>query len=445
MTLFGLVAVASLARPWIGIAGSYVIVLLVPQEVWWWQFQDTRPALWLIIPTIVGLVFAFLRKEVDLKTILNRRNLYMLILWLMYVISYYFGPYVDVDGEFRFTDASWSATTVNKIFVLYFLACLCIDDEKKLRAMIYVFIGSGAYLVFWINHQYLSGAYLSDHYFGRIGGPTGLDGAGIYSDENNFAMLFVVVSPFFWFMGFTARRKFVRWALWLVIPFTWHAIFLTGSRGGLVGIAATIAIIIWRSNNRKFALLLVPAFAIAFAWQAGDVMRDRAGTISEYRTESSAASRIEAWEAAGRMIIRHPVTGVGLASFGPAFPDHSKNPPREAHNTFLQISAESGIVAGIMYLSVVASCLFLTWRNGRRTRMESANKQQDFMFWINESVLVGFFGLVVCSLFLSLQLFEIFYFLCLLVNATIFLTATEKPERHTKHRAISQAAGQKEY
>ena len=38
-------------------------------------------------------------------------------------------------------------------------------------------------------------------------------------------------------------------------------------------------------------------------------------------------------------------------------------------------------------------------------------------------MLVAFFGFAVCALFLSLQMSEIFYCLCMLVNAVLFVSA----------------------
>ena len=349
--------------------------------------------------------------------------MYILILWGAYALSYHFGPYVDAAGPFRFTDPGWAMSTINKIMILYFLACLCIDDTKKLKALVYMTIASGIYLVFWANEAYLSG-----NAYGRLAGPTNLAGRGLYSDQNNFAMLFVVVLPFMWYIGFLVKQRYLRYALWLVIPFGWHAIFLTGSRGGLVGVAATMAVMVWRSKNKMLSALLIPAFVIAYVWQAGDVMRDRASTISEFQTEASAAGRLQAWGAAGSMIASHPVTGVGLASFGPAFPEHSENKPREAHNTFFQISAESGLIAGIMYLLTIITCWFAVYRNGNRLGNRLDSEEGKALYWINEALLVSFSGLIVCSMFLSLQLFEIFYCLCVMMNAVLYISSKQRAE-----------------
>ena len=51
--------------------------------------------------------------------------------------------------------------------------------------------------------------------------------------------------------------------------------------------------------------------------------------------------------------------------------------------------------------------------------------ERDQLYLINEAVLIAFLGFVVCALFLSLQLSEIFYCLCLLVNAVLLVSARQ--------------------
>ena len=418
------VAVISLARPWIGVVSAYLIAILTPQAIWWWHFQDLRPVLFVLAPTLIGVVVALLRRDLYLAPLADRRNIYMAILWLCYALSSYLGPYVAVESPYRFTDPEWALSTYNNIFILYFIACLCINDAKRLKVLTGVMIGSAMYLIYWANSQYLSG-----HVFGRLAGPTNLDGVGIYSDENSFAMLFVVAVPFLWYMGHAFEQRIWRWCLWLIIPFGWHAVFLTASRAGLIGIGTTSLLLALRSKRKVLAVLLVPAFIGAYIWQAGDLMRARAETIGEYRTETSAATRLEAWDAALRMISDHTLTGVGLASFGPAFPQYSDKKPREAHNTFLQIAAESGLIAGAMYLLIVIGSIVALWRNGRRlARVKDLTTDRQRVYLINEAVFTSMCGLVVCSMFASLQMYEIFYFLVLMANAVLYVSRAQDAE-----------------
>ena len=417
------IAVCALFRPWIGVVVSYLIIILTPQSVWWWHFADVRPVFWVMLPTIAGVIISYGKGSLNFNLLWNKRNFWMFVLWGCFILSYFLGPYTKAISELRSFDPWWTLSLVNNIFILYFIACVCIDDEKKLKIIVGVLVCSTIYLIYWANDQ-----YLFQGRFGRIGGPVGPLGGSIYHDENAFAMLFVTGLPFLYYAGLSFRNKLYRYVLWLVIPFGWHAIFLTASRGGLVGLAVTILVMALLAKRNILRILLVPAFIFMFYWQAGSLMHDRAMTISEYETDRSSATRIEAWSTAINMITNHPLSGVGIASFIPAFPDHSKFEPREAHNTFFQITAETGVFGGLAYVMI----LWLNLRDFRKNKNNLIIHNQNallgnqcFLALINEAVQVSFIGIITCSLFLSLHVYELFYFLCLLLNTISFLSISK--------------------
>lgn len=404
----------SLYKPWIGVVASYTLIILNPQSIWWWHFQDVRPVLFVTIPTFIGLFFQLLKGGIEYKILLNKINFWLAVLWFCFVFSYFFGPYVHVYNNIRPFDPWWLLSLVNNIFLLYFLSCLCIDEVKKLKHLVGVIALSTIYFIFWANDQYLFQGHI-----GRIGGPNAPGSSSIYRDENAFAMLFVTGLPFLYYLGYSFRNKLIRYGLWLVIPFGWHAIFLTGSRGGLVGMGATLLIICVREKNKLIGVLILCAAIFAYQWQAGTVMKDRASTVSEYRTEGSAATRLEAWSAAIEMIRNHPITGVGITSFIPAFGNYSSFHPREAHNTFLQLAAETGVLGGIAYIMIIFSMFNQMLKNAKYLSSYNGNsvREAHFLSLVNEAVFTSFAGMIVCSLFLSLHVYEIFYFLCLLINS----------------------------
>lgn len=425
LLLLAAAAIISIARPWIGIVIAYLFAVLTPQTIWWWNFADLRPVYWILLPTAISFLVLVMRGKIDFTIIRNRRCFFLLLLWICFTLSYYFGPFVNTGGPYRFTDAAWAMETIHKMFLLSFVGTLCIDDKKKLLPLAGVVVVAGIYLIYWANLQYLTGQA-----WGRLAGPVDQFRVGVYADENNFAMVFVVAQPFLWYFGFLLKNKILRWCLWLVIPFGWHAVFLTASRGGLIGLAAVTLLIAIRARSKALGIMLIPALIAAYMWQAGDLMKERAGTIETYKTEASANQRLEAWSAARAMIADRPFTGVGLTSFGPAFPSYSEFHPREAHNTFLQISAESGLIAGFSYLAIVGFSLFALWRNGQRFRQRGASITDNRLYLLNETILVAFAGLSVCSVFLSHQIFEMFYFLCAMVNSVLYLSAKEDAQQN---------------
>ncbi len=414
------VMLTSLARPWIGVIAAYLFVVLGPQYIWWWAFEGARPVLWTLVPALIGIVALLLQGQVNLARLKTRQSLFLFILWICFLISSFAGPYVNVDSPYRWFTVHFVRTLINNIFLLYFAAVLLIDTQKKLWYVAGILIISTIYLTYWINDQYLfQGA------IGRIGGPSDLYGNNIYGDENTFAMLFVVGLPFLYYFGLFYKRMIIRYGLWLVIPLGWHAIFLTGSRGGLVGLALTTMMIVLRSPRKIVGVCFILALVVAYQWEAGSVLKSRADIISDYEEDQSVESRITSWKAAIGMISDHYLCGVGITSFGVAYPDYSTEKPHEAHNTFFQIAAEAGLIAGIMYLLVVFTTVVDLWKISNEFRRKNAIYPGNFLYCFNEALLTSFIGLVVCSLFLSLQVYEIFYFFCVSATVMVLLNRQE--------------------
>lgn len=414
----------SLAAPWIGITLAYLFALMTPQNIWFWVFEGIRPFFMVVVPAVIGFCLAAIAGKVQFARLRTRINGLLFVMWVCMTIAYYFGPYVDVVNAWRFFDPGYMFETLQKTYLTYFIATLLIDNDRKLKAAAMVMVITVAYMTWWTNAQ-----YLFEGQWGRIGGPHTPSGQGIYNDENIFATLFVVGIPFLFYLGKFVDSRLARWAVWAIIPFAWHAVFLTGSRGGLLGIAATLLLFVLRSERKLAGVFAVAAFAVAFVWQAGEVMTERATSIGEYEEDASATGRLEAWEAATAMMAAHPFTGVGFASFGQAFPSFSEATPRIAHNTIFQIGAEWGVIAVVTYLVLVLSTLNRLRKNGNMLLRGAQDERGRFLYCLNEATLIGLFGLFVCSMFLSLEALEVFYYLLLLANAVLLASAAETAQQ----------------
>ena len=192
----------------------------------------------------------------------------------------------------------------------------------------------------------------------------------------------------------------------LVIPFTWHAIFLTGSRGGLLGLIAVCGYVILKAKRVLLTAVLVPAFTIALVWQGGP-MRQRGASIAEFEEDTSALGRLNAWQTGYEMMKDHPVTGVGIGNFMVAYRSYSQTRVRVAHSSVIQLGAETGVVAAVAYLLVFWN-IYSQRRKVRKGRWGTASPLMETLGNATECSLLGFF---VCSLFLNLATFEALYYL----------------------------------
>jgi putative inorganic carbon (hco3(-)) transporter len=321
-----------------------------------------------------------------------------------------FGPYVDTVNAFRYYNSSEVFLEFNKGFLLFYLAIMVIDDNRKVKLFSCVIICVVIILAIWTNDQYLSKAQ-----FGRIHGPSAPEGGGIYYDENSFGTIFVVGIPYLYYAAQYVKNFVLRGALWSFIGLAWHSIFLTGSRGAAIGLLAIVIGILIKSSKKRVAFLFAAFAVLAFIWQGGDLLKDRLSTIGDYGQEESASTRLEAWETAINMIIAYPLTGVGVASFGQAFPDFSHYQPRIAHNTLLQIAAEMGIFAGFIYFYLNIYLIVKLWKISKSLNLSL--KDASPIYFLSEATIVSTIGYITCSMFLSLERYEIFYYLCVIGNA----------------------------
>jgi O-antigen ligase len=440
LALLAGVGCTALFLPWVGVAGAYLIGILNPQSIWWWSFEGARPVYWVLLPTLIGVVLMGLRGKLRWEELANIRVLCLLTIWITGMVSWTFAPYAMTtagEGEFNTRGASFIMENLTKIVMLAIIAILCVRTTKQLRITSMALLLSGLYLTWWINDQYLFKGV-----WGRLGGPTALDGSGTYEDENLFGTLFVTALPFAWYFAVETKRLWLRLSLWVCIPLIWHGVFLTGSRGALLALAATMLTIVIRMKRKDLGIVLVLLFVSAFVWQAGDTMKERAASIDSYSEDESATGRLEAWEAGGKMMTQNILTGVGPGAFLRAFPNYSDKKPRQAHNTLIQFGAEFGPLALLAVGVMLASCVLALWKIKPIWRTEKSTRYESDVC-LREATLAAVIGLIISSLFLSLQLFEVFYFLVFLSGALISRNKSQSKfiAEQSNHPGLSAESG----
>jgi putative inorganic carbon (HCO3(-)) transporter len=76
--------------------------------------------------------------------------------------------------------------------------------------------------------------------------------------------------------------------------------------------------------------------------------------------------RLAHWEAALAMLADHPLLGVGIGNYVPVYPAYAvpgwKDPLGHAHNQYLNVAAETGLVGLAAYLFLVAAWAGHAWR-----------------------------------------------------------------------------------
>ena len=439
--------VVSLFVPWLGVIFYYLFSVGQMQSMWPHHFgAESRVALMITAATFIGLCGATAIRAVNYRVLLYPHTIAILIFaaWINLSIPYssYFVHLDTLPGELTPKDI---IEIFNKIIVFYLIASLLIDTRKKLVWLIYAFAAILVYYSYWANVMYLTGQYWLFGINGRLGGMP----KSVYLDENYLAMLYVFATPVLYYIGISFKNFYMRYGIWLIIPLTWHALFLTGSRGGLLALGVVIVYIFFRSFHKLASIGIVVGLVIAVVYQSGVLLNRVDETIdSASQLEDDVASEEEAldprllsWMVGLEIIRDYPGFGVGVGNFTVAFPDYSNTKRHVAHNTFIQLSAECGLLTGLIYLWWYYMRFKNIFRKPPPDAKFAAGLHRDYLEDLLNSLYVGLFCI---AIFLDLMIFEIMYMIFLL-SFSKYVIDYKVPDNYRKPKKSIYRVGQREH
>lgn len=162
------------------------------------------------------------------------------------------------------------------------------------------------------------------------------------------------------------------------------AMVMSWSRGGWVGVAAALVVItVVRSRTALISgtavgLLVAYLLLVGGAQYLPPALVQRfsdflpyLGGVDVTRVDVTDANwavieRVAHWLAAVRMFSDHPWLGVGIGNYPVAYPQYAvgrwRDPLGHAHNYYLNIAAEAGIIGLSAYLLLLGACFVQAWR-----------------------------------------------------------------------------------
>jgi len=191
------------------------------------------------------------------------------------------------------------------------------------------------------------------------------------------------------------------------------AILMSWSRGGWVGVAAGLLIVtVARSRSTRVsvvavALLLGYLLLVGGARYLPPTLLQRvsdllpyAGGVDVTAVEVNDANwavieRMAHWLAAADMFADHPWLGVGIGNYPVAYPLYAlgrwRDPLGHAHNYYLNMAAEAGLLGLSAFLLLLAACVRQAWRVVRRS--DGGLRSARNSYW--RTVALGALGVLV--------------------------------------------------
>jgi O-antigen ligase len=199
---------------------------------------------------------------------------------------------------------------------------------------------------------------------------------GFVFEPNTFALHQLFLIPILvFFAGVYRKSRFAIPLIAILILGSIGNLALSFSRGGFLGLACLLGALIAVERNNKpfllFGLLLVAALIIVIP----GVYWERIGSIFDFATQKtgdySIFTRLATSRTALRLGLENPLLGVGMDNFlsrAAYFIPYSLN----AHNVFLQMFAELGVIALSLFLAIVACNVGIIGRLMRSADPEAA-------------------------------------------------------------------------
>lgn len=175
---------------------------------------------------------------------------------------------------------------------------------------------------------------------------------GIFNDPNDLGMLFVACVPMAAYLGSRGGLMGLRRLFWtVVLGVLVYGVYLTDSRGALLALLAVMGVFIWQRRG------LMTAGALGA--MAVGVLLALPSRFSEIDPEEeSAQGRVESWFEGLQMFRVHPLFGVG--------PDqYTDYNPLTAHNSFVLVLAETGIIGFTIWMAFVIYGFRMMWAGSR--------------------------------------------------------------------------------
>jgi O-antigen ligase len=192
-------------------------------------------------------------------------------------------------------------------------------------------------------------------------------------DGNDLAMVLALALPMAWYLGMTYRQPLLRWACRAYLPVAILTVGLTGSRGGML--TTTVALLSIPLSMTKLSpgrlatsvVMLALAGTLAVMYVPETLFQRLATTRTEVEG-GTYGGRGKLWKAGLAVLPENPVFGYGTGGFKSAITPRLGPASQVAHNSYLSVLVEQGIVGFTLYMTMFVAVFVAILRLPRAER-----------------------------------------------------------------------------
>jgi O-antigen ligase len=350
----------------ISAATLYFVILII---------IENKPK-YLIVIILNGIFFGTLSTIPFFKKL---PNIYFVdILFIILIVSIIFKFLLKYEiNQIKFTE-------IEKLLIIYVLACFIsnIQSIDLLRGMAYL-KGTFFYLIYFIFFMkvikqsdeikwilwslMIWGLILSiiQMYFMIKQGSILIslikkDIQVGWGRSNYIAAFYALLIPINISMLFSKKISLVKRILLIICSIMMiSSMILTGSRGGVLALILGCSILFLRIRKLKTIIIIVffaiIMYAIISINPSTKILIHR---MQESKSSSSVFSRVATWEESGKIILKHPIFGVGLGNMHYYVNNYYVRQTGgftllKSHNLILELLVETGLVGFFVYIIII--------------------------------------------------------------------------------------------
>ncbi len=208
------------------------------------------------------------------------------------------------------------------------------------------------------------------------------------NNTNTTAILLAIGLPLAWYLAASVGEgkigQMQRLVNYIYIPAITFTIILTATRFAVImsvpaflfGLGTLTKL---KPISRILIFVVLIAATVTLDFKIPQTSLQRLGTIDDEVRGGDLNDRTELWSRGFDIWLEHPILGVGSAGFDSAVaPIYGR--PRAAHNSFVAISAELGIIGLGLFGLILVTAVLMAW--GHPTKL-------DALFWLTVLITWG--------------------------------------------------------
>lgn len=295
---------------------------------------------------------------------------------------------------------------------------LLLTRKEAIRGVFWSLLGVGIILGSISVYQFLTSSFTNDFWgFGVatiqniVGETNDYRVSGSLGDPNLFAMVMVVLVPIALERLANEKRFVLRALAAYALLVSVLAIIFTYSRGGFLALCVVAGLSLFWRKPPVITVLIVAILIVTTIPFLPPSYAARMQTITDFispsevslKSEVSFRGRVSELGVAWMMLRDHPITGVGAGNYNTEYLDYSRqlgwdprNEERGAHNLYLEVAAEQGLIGLSVLVYILYSLLMGLYSAAHRFRTSNQTLYGDMAI----AMLVGMVGYLSASLFI---------------------------------------------